>query len=339
MKEMRSVQVSKPNGPFELVERDIPEPGAAQVRIKVQSCGICHSDSVTKEGLFPGIQYPRVPGHEIAGIIDEIGVGVTEWKRGQRVAVGWHGGHCGHCESCRRGDFVTCQYAQVPGISYDGGYADYVITPTVALASIPDRLSATEAAPLMCAGITTYNALRNSGARVGDVVAILGIGGLGHLGIQFAAKMGFRTIAIARGKDKEEMVTKLGAIHYIDSQSQNVVEELVKLGGAKVILATLPSGKAMSAVLGGLSVNGKLIMIGASNDTVEVPPLLFISGRRSIVGWPSGTSIDSQDTLSFSVLSGVRSMNEVFPLERAPEAYDLMMRGKVRFRAVLTTGH
>jgi D-arabinose 1-dehydrogenase-like Zn-dependent alcohol dehydrogenase len=339
MRRMRSVQVSKPSGPFEIVERDIPEPGAAQVRIKVQSCGICHSDSVTKDGLFPGIQYPRVPGHEIAGIIDEIGVGVTEWKRGQRVAVGWHGGHCGHCESCRRGDFVTCQYAQVPGISYDGGYADYMITPTVALASIPDRLSATEAAPLMCAGITTYNALRNSGARVGDVVAILGIGGLGHLGIQFAAKMGFRTIAIARGKDKEEMVTKLGAIHYIDSQSQNVVEELVKLGGAKVILATLPSGKAMSAVLGGLSVNGKLIMIGASNDTVEVPPLLFISGRRSIVGWPSGTSIDSQDTLSFSVLSGVRSMNEVFPLERAPEAYDLMISGKARFRVVLTTGH
>src|SRR5437868_3782451 len=244
---MRSVQVSKPNGPFEIVERDIPEPGAAQVRIKVQSCGICHSDSVTKEGLFPGIQYPRVPGHEIAGIIDEIGVGVTEWKRGQRVAVGWHGGHCGHCESCRRGDFVTCQYAQVPGISYDGGYADYVITPTVALASIPDRLSATEAAPLMCAGITTYNALRNSGARVGDVVAILGIGGLGHLAIQFAAKMGFKTIAIGRGKDKEKMARKLGAIQYIDSQSQNVVEELVKFdgsgtgggGGAKVILGTV----------------------------------------------------------------------------------------------------
>ena len=336
---MHSVQVSKSNGPFEIVERDtLPEPSATQVRIKVQACGICHGDSVTKEGLFPGIQYPRVPGHEIAGIIDEIGVGVTEWKRGQRVAVGWHGGHCGHCESCRRGDFVTCQYAQVPGISYDGGYADYVITPTVALASIPDRLSATEAAPLMCAGITTYNALRNSGARVGDVVAILGIGGLGHLGIQFAAKMGFRTIAIARGKDKEEMVTKLGAIHYIDSESQNTVEELVKLGGAKVILATLPSGKAMGAVLGGLGVNGKLIVIGASDEPLEVPPLLFISGRRSIVGWPSGTSIDSQDALNFSVLSGVRSMNEVFPLERAPEAYELMMSGKARFRVVLTTG-
>jgi D-arabinose 1-dehydrogenase-like Zn-dependent alcohol dehydrogenase len=339
MKRMRSVQVSKPKGPFEIVERDIPEPSAAQVRIKVQACGICHSDSFTKEGLLPGIQYPRVPGHEVAGVIDVVGKDVTEWKPGQRVAVGWHGGHCGHCESCRRGDFVTCQYAQVPGISYDGGYADYVITPTVALASIPDQLSATEAAPLMCAGITTYNALRNSGARVGDVVAILGVGGLGHLAIQFAAKMGFKTIAIARGKDKEEMVKKLGAIHYIDGQSQNTVEELAKMGGAKVILATLPSGKAMSAVLGGLGVNGKLIVIGASDEPLEVPPNLFISGRRSIVGWPSGTSIDSQDTLNFSVLSGVRSMNEIFPVERASEAYDLMMSGKARFRVVLTTGY
>ena len=339
MKRMRSVQVSKPKGPFEIVERDIPEPSAAQVRIKVQACGICHSDSFTKEGLLPGIQYPRVPGHEVAGVIDVVGKDVTEWKPGQRVAVGWHGGHCGHCESCRRGDFVMCQYAQVPGISYDGGYADYVITPTVALASIPDQLSATEAAPLMCAGITTYNALRNSGARVGDVVAILGVGGLGHLAIQFAAKMGFKTIAIARGKDKEEMVKKLGAIHYIDGQSQNTVEELAKMGGAKVILATLPSGKAMSAVLGGLGVNGKLIVIGASDEPLEVPPNLFISGRRSIVGWPSGTSIDSQDTLNFSVLSGVRSMNEIFPVERASEAYDLMMSGKARFRVVLTTGY
>jgi D-arabinose 1-dehydrogenase-like Zn-dependent alcohol dehydrogenase len=336
---MRSVQVSKPKGPFEIVERDIPEPSATQVRIKVQACGICHSDSFTKEGLLPGIQYPRVPGHEVAGVIDVVGKDVTEWKPGQRVAVGWHGGHCGHCESCRRGDFVMCQYAQVPGISYDGGYADYVITPTVALASIPDQLSATEAAPLMCAGITTYNALRNSGARVGDVVAILGVGGLGHLAIQFAAKMGFKTIAIARGKDKEEMVKKLGAIHYIDGQSQNTVEELAKMGGAKVILATLPSGKAMSAVLGGLGVNGKLIVIGASDEPLEVPPNLFISGRRSIVGWPSGTSIDSQDTLNFSVLSGVRSMNEIFPVERASEAYDLMMSGKARFRVVLTTGY
>ncbi|HEY6884610.1 MAG TPA: alcohol dehydrogenase [Nitrososphaeraceae archaeon] len=357
---MRSVQVSKANGPFEIVERDVPEPSEGQVRIKVQACGICHGDSITKQGLFPEIKYPRVPGHEVAGVIDEVGKDVTKWKRGQRVAVGWHGGHCGHCESCRRGDFVMCKYAQVPGISYDGGYSDYILVPTAALAEIPAQLTYTEAAPLMCAGITTYNALRNSGARVGDIVAILGIGGLGHLGIQFAARMSFKTIAIGRGKDKEEMVKKLGAIHYIDSQSQNVVEELVKFGnsnssstenggtatvvvegtgGAKVILATAPSGKAMSEVLGGLSVNGKLIVIGASDESIEVPPLLLISGRRSIVGWPSGTSIDSQDTLSFSVQSGVRSINQVFSLERAPEAFELMMSGKARFRCVLITGN
>ena len=336
---MRSVQVSKPRAPFEIVERDIPEPGVRQVRIKVQACGICHSDSLTKEGLFPGIEYPRVPGHEIAGVIDAVGRDVIEWKAGQRAAVGWHGGHCGHCESCRRGDFITCSYAQIPGISYDGGYADYMIAPIEALAIIPDELSATEAAPLMCAGITTYNALRNSGARVGDIVVILGIGGLGHLGVQFAAKMGFKTIAIARGKDEEELVKKLGARLYIDNRSQNAVEELNKLGGAKVILATVPSGKAMSEILGGLAVNGKLVIIGASDQPIEVPPFLFIQGRRSLVGWPSGTSIDSQDTLSFSVLSGVRSMNEVFPLERAAEAYELMMNGKARFRCVLTTGN
>ena len=336
---MRSVQVSKAKGPLEIVERDIPEPAPRQVRIKVQACGICHGDSVTKEGLFPGIQYPRVPGHEVAGVIDSVGEGVTGWKIGQRVAVGWHGGHCGHCQSCRRGDFITCSYLQVPGIAYDGGYADYVIAPTEAIASIPAELSATDAAPLMCAGITTYNALRNSGARVGDVVAILGVGGLGHLGIQFASKMGFKTIAISRGKDKEDLVRKLGATQYIDSKSQNTVEELVKLGGAKIILGTASSGKAMTAVLGGLSINGKLIMIGASDESLEISPLIFISGRRSVVGWPGGTSMDSQDTLSFSVLSGVRSMNEVFPLERAPEAYERMISGKARFRAVLTTGH
>jgi D-arabinose 1-dehydrogenase-like Zn-dependent alcohol dehydrogenase len=336
---MRSVQVSKPHGPFELVEREIPEPGDRKVRIKIQACGICHGDSVTKDGIFPGIQYPRVPGHEIAGVIDAIGNDVTEWKVGQRVGIGWSAGHCGHCESCRRGDFVTCSYAQVPGFTYDGGYGDYMIAPTEALASIPDELSATEAAPMMCAGITTYNALRNSGARVGDVVAILGIGGLGHLGIQFAAKMGFNTVAIARGKDKEELARKLGARQYVDSKSQNPVEELVKLGGAKIILGTVPSGKAMSEVLGGLAINGKLIMIGASDEPLEVSPIFFLSGRRSVVGWPSGTSIDSQDTLSFSVLSGVRPMNEIFPLERAAEAYEQMMSGKARFRAVLTTGH
>ena len=335
----RFVQVSKPNGPFEIVERGIPEPGAAQVRIKVQACGICHSDSMMKEGLFPGVQYPRVPGHEVAGIIDAVGDNVTEWKIGQRVGVGWHGGQCGHCESCRRGDFFACRYVQTTGFTYDGGYADYMIASAQALALIPDQLSATEAAPLMCAGITTYNALRNSGARVGDVVAILGVGGLGHLGIQFAAKMGFKTVAIARGKDKEEMVKKLGAIHYIDSQSQNAVEELVKMGGAKVILGTVPSGKAMSAVLGGLGVNGKLVIIGASDEPLQVPTNQFLSGRQSVVGWYSGSSIDSQDTLSFSALSNVQSMNEVFPLERASEAYELMMSGKARFRVVLTIGH
>jgi D-arabinose 1-dehydrogenase-like Zn-dependent alcohol dehydrogenase len=336
---MRSVQVSKANSALELVERDIQEPSATQVRIKVQACGICHSDSFTKEGLLPGIKYPRVPGHEIAGIIDQVGNDVTEWKPKQRVAVGWHGGHCSNCESCRRGDFVTCKYLQVPGISYDGGYADYVNVPVQALALIPEQLSAVEAAPLMCAGITTYNALRNSGARPDEVVAIIGIGGLGHLGIQFAAKMGFNTIAIGRSKDKEEeLAKKLGAKQYIDNRSQNAVEELNKHGGAKVILGTVPSGKAMTEILGGLAVNGKLVAIGASDEPINVPPNLFLMGRRSLVGWPSGTSIDSQDTLSFSVHSGVRPMNEVFPLERAAEAYNHMMSGKARFRCVLTMG-
>jgi D-arabinose 1-dehydrogenase-like Zn-dependent alcohol dehydrogenase len=337
---MCSVQVSKPKGPLEIVEKDIPEPGIREVRIKVQACGICHSDSFTKEGLFPGIQYPRVPGHEIAGVIDEVGKEVGQWQPEQRVAAGWHGGNCGHCESCRRGDFVTCKYAQVPGISYDGGYADYMIAPTEALASIPNQLSPIEAAPLMCAGITTYNALRNSGARVGDTVAILGMGGLGHLGIQFAAKMGFNTVAIGRARDKEEELMKnLGARQFIDNRSQSAVEELNKLGGAKVILATVPSGKAMTEILVGLAANGKLVVIGASDEPIQVPTSLMILGRRSLIGWPAGTSIDSQDTLSFSVLSAVRSMNEEFPLERAAEAYDHMMSGKARFRCVLTTGN
>jgi len=342
----RYVQVSHPGGPFEIVERDVPDPGASQVRIKIQACGICHGDSITKDGLFPGIQYPRVPGHEVAGVIDIVGKNVTRWKPGQRVAVGWHGGHCGHCNSCRLGDFVLCVNAQVPGISYDGGYADYMIVPPEALVHIPDDISVTEAAPMMCAGITTFNALRNSGARPGDVVAILGIGGLGHLGIQFSNKMGFKTIAIGRGKEKEQMVKELGAIQYIDSTEQNVAEELLKYGGgndydnsngkgAKVILATVPSSKAMSSALEGLAVNGKLFVIGASNEPIEIPPLLLLSGRRSVVGWPSGSSIDSQDTLSFAIHSGVRSVNEVFPLERVSEAYDLMMSGKVKFRAVL----
>jgi D-arabinose 1-dehydrogenase-like Zn-dependent alcohol dehydrogenase len=339
MSKMRLVQVTRPNGPLEMVEREIPEPGAGQVRIKVEACGICHSDSMTKEGLWPGIQYPRVPGHEIAGVVDAVGAAVAGWKEGQRVGVGWHGGHCGYCDSCRRGDFVTCQIApQVPGIAYDGGYAEYMIAPASALAGIPEGLSAVDAGPLMCAGITTFNSLRNSGARPGDLVAILGIGGLGHLGIQFAAKMGFRTVAIARGMDKEPLARKLGAWSYIDSKTQDPAAELLKLGGAKVVLATVTSGDAMSATLGGLGVNGKLIILGAAAEPLQVPGIPLILGRRSIVGWPSGSSIDSQDTLSFSVLTGVRSMNEVFPLERAAEAYDHMMSGKARFRVVLKTG-
>ena len=282
MPKMRVVQVTRAKGAFELVEREIPEPGVGSVRIKVEACGVCHSDSLTKEGTWPGIQYPRVPGHEVAGIIDAVGAGVAGWTPGQRVGVGWHGGHCGYCDSCRRGDFVTCQIAlQVPGITYDGGYAEYMIAPAGALALIPEELSAVDAGPLMCAGITTFNSLRNSGARPGDLVAVLGIGGLGHLGVQFAAKMGFKTVAIARGKDKEPLARQLGAWHYIDSQAQDAAAELVKLGGAKVILATVTSGKAMSAVLGGLGVNGKLIIVGAADEPLEVTALLLIGGRRS----------------------------------------------------------
>ena len=340
MSKMRVVQVTRPNGPLEIVEREIPEPGAGSVRIKVEACGVCHSDSFTKEGTWPGIQYPRVPGHEVAGIVDAVGSGVAGWKEGQRVGVGWHGGHCGYCDSCRRGDFVTCQIApQVPGIAYDGGYAEYMIAPAGALALIPEGLSAVDAGPLMCAGVTTFNSLRGSGARPGDLVAVLGIGGLGHLGVQFAAKMGFRTVAIARGLDKEPLARKLGAFSYIDSKTQDPAAELLKLGGAKVILATVTSGDAMSATLGGLGVNGKLIILGAAAEPLQVPGIPLLLGRRSIMGWPSGSSIDSQDTLAFSKLTGVRAMNEVFPLERAAEAYEHMMSGKARFRAVLTTGH
>lgn len=340
MAKMRAVQVTRPKGPLEIVEREIPDPGAGWVRVKVEACGICHSDAMTKEGTWPGIEYPRVPGHEIAGNIDAIGPGVLGWTRGQRVGVGWHGGHCGYCDSCRRGDFVTCQVAlQIPGIAYDGGYAEYMIAPAGALALIPDGLSSVDAAPLVCAGVTTFNSLRNSGARPGDLVAILGIGGLGHLGVQFAAKMGFNTVAIARGLDKEPLARKLGANSYIDSHAQDPAKELLKLGGAKVVLATVTNGDAMSAVLAGLGVNGKLIILGAAAEPLQVPGIPLLMGRRSVLGWPSGSSIDSQDTLFFSAQTGVRSMNEVFPLARATEAYDHMMSGKARFRAVLTIGH
>jgi D-arabinose 1-dehydrogenase-like Zn-dependent alcohol dehydrogenase len=340
MAKMRAVEVREPKGPLEIVEREIPVPPRGAVRIKIDACGICHSDSLTKEGIWPGIQYPRVPGHEVAGFIDALGEHVAGWKVGQRVGVGWHGGHCGYCGSCRRGDFVTCQVApQIPGITYDGGYAEYMLAPATALALIPDELSGVEAGPLMCGGITTYNALRNSGARPGDLVAVLGIGGLGHLGVQFAAKMGLRTVAIARGKDKETLARRLGAWHYIDSRESDPAAELLKLGGAQVVLATVTNGKAMSAVLGGLAVDGKFLVVGAADEPLEVPPVLLILGRRSIVGWPSGTSLDSQETLAFSALSGVRPMTEVYSLERAAQAYERMMSGDARFRVVLTTGN
>src|ERR1700730_17278446 len=336
MSKIRVVQVTQPNGPFELVEREIPEPGAGEVRIKVEACGICHSDSLTKEGTYPGIQYPRVAGHEVAGIVDAVGAGVVDWTKGQRVGVGWHGGYCGRCEACRRGDFFACQWGQVTGITYDGGYADYMIAHSSALALLPAELSAIDAGPLVCAGVTTFNSLRNSGARPNDLVAVLGLGGLGHLAVQFAAKMGFQTVAIARGKDKEPLAKKLWARHYIDSQSQDPSAELAKLGGAKAILPTVTNGDAMSAVQGGLSVNGTLMIIGAP-ESLSVSPFLLLGGRRSIKGWYSGTAIDSQETLAFSTANGVQSMNEIFPLERVTEAYDRMMSGKARFRVVLKT--
>jgi D-arabinose 1-dehydrogenase-like Zn-dependent alcohol dehydrogenase len=338
MSRMRVVQISKANGPFELIERDIPAPGPRQVRVKVQACGICHSDSFTKMGAFPGIRFPRVPGHEVVGVLDAVGAEVPEWKVGSRVGVGWHGGHCGHCARCRRGDFITCTTGQIPGISYDGGYADYMIAPFEALAAVPAELSSAEAAPLLCAGITTFNALRHSGAEPGDLVAVLGIGGLGHLGVQYAAKMGFHTVAVARGIDKEKLARQLGAEHYIDSTAQNVAAELTKLGGARVILATLTDAKSMSDAVGGLGVDGRLMVIGASMQPIEVPPLALISSRRSIAGWPSGTSSDSEDTMDFSVLSHIRPLIETYPLERATEAYERMMSGKARFRVVITTG-
>jgi D-arabinose 1-dehydrogenase-like Zn-dependent alcohol dehydrogenase len=339
MPKMRAFQVPKAKEPFQLVEREIPEPAAGSVRIKVQACGICHSDEYAKEGSRPGITYPRVPGHEIAGVIDAIGSGVQGWEEGQRVGVGWHGGHCGYCNSCRRGDFVTCSKGrQITGLTCDGGYAEYMVISSAALAAIPDAISATDAGPLLCAGVTTFNSLRNSGARPDDIVAILGLGGLGHLGVQFAASMGFETIAIARGKDKESFAKKLGAKLYLDSESQNVAAELEKLGGARVILSTVTSGKAVSAVLGGMGINGKTILVGNPDQPLEITGRLLIAGRRSISGWPSGSPIDSQDTLKFCALTGIRPMTEIYPLERAPEAYDRMQSGKARFRVVLSTG-
>ncbi len=333
---MKAAQISRPGADFQIVEREIQKPSPGEVRIKVQACGVCHSDMLTKEGAWPGIQYPRVPGHEVVGVVDELGLGVSEWKKGQRVGVGWHGGHDNTCRECRRGDFRNCRNLKIPGISYDGGYQQHMVAPAEALVPIPESLSDTEAAPLLCAGITTYNALRHSGALPGDVVAVQGIGGLGHLGIQFANKFGYKVVAIGRGSENAALAKKLGASVYIDSAAANAAEALQKLGGAQVILATAPSSKAMSELFDGLGPNGKLMVIGAAPEPIEVTPVQLIDGSRSLQGWASGTPADIEDTLRFSELSGVRPMIEMYPLEKAAEAYERMMSGKAQFRAVLT---
>ena len=338
MSKMKVVQVPKAGGNLELVERNIPDPARNQVRIKVEACGICHSDALVKEGHWPGIQYPRVPGHEIAGRIDAVGTDVTNWKPGQRGGGGWHGGHCFTCDPCRRGDFVNCKNQKITGISHDGGYQEYMVSPAEGVAAIPDDLPAAEAAPLLCAGITVFNALRNSGAHAGDLVAVQGIGGLGHLGIQYARQMGFRTFAIGRGKDKEALARKLGAAHYIDTAAGDPVAELQKFGGARVILATAPDAKSMSALFNGLSSNGKFVVVGASMDPITVGPIQLIEGRKALQGWASGIAPDSEDTMQFSTLSGVRPMIEQYPLEKAVEAYAQMISGRARFRVVLTMG-
>jgi len=333
---MKVAQIAKPGAGFQVTEREIPQPGPGQVRIKVQACGVCHSDVLTVEGLWPGIQYPRIPGHEVAGIIDDVGPSVSEWKKGQRVGVGWHGGHDGTCPECRKGDFVHCRNERIAGISYDGGYQQYMIAPAEAVAAIPEGLRDVEAAPLLCAGVTTFNALRNSGARPGDLVAVLGVGGLGHLGIQFAAKFGYKVVAIGRGSENATLAKKLGANAYIDSKATNAAKALQDLGGAKVIVATAPSSKAMSELVDGLGANGKLMVIGATFDPIEVTPVQLITGSRTIQGWAAGTAADSEDTLRFAELTGVRPMIEIYPLEKAADAYARMMSGKAEFRVVLT---
>ena len=338
MPKMKAVQVPKPGGDFEFVEREIPEPGPRQVRIRVQACGICHSDVIIKEGLFPGISYPRVPGHEVIGMIDEVGAGVKDWKKGERVGVGWHGGQDGTCPACRRGDFLNCANAMVCGISFDGGYQEFMVAPREALARMPESLDAAEAAPLMCAGVTTFNSLRHSGALPSDLVAVQGIGGLGHLGIQFAKKFGYRVAAIGRKPENAGLAKKLGADLYIDSASTDAATELQKLGGARVILATAPSGKAMSSLVGGLGANGTLLVVGASAEPIEVSPNQLLFGRKRVQGWPGGMPTDSEDTLRFAEMTGVRPMIEKLPLEKAPEAYARMIEGKARFRMVLVVG-
>jgi D-arabinose 1-dehydrogenase-like Zn-dependent alcohol dehydrogenase len=335
MPKMRAVQVSKAGGAFEMVERDIPEPRAGQIRIKVEACGICHSDGFVKSGQFPGLQLPRVPGHEIAGVVDAVGPNVTAWKAKERVGVGWHGGHCFQCDACRRGLFINCEKAQITGISFDGGYAEYVVVPQEAAARIPERIKATDAGPLLCAGVTTYNALRNSGARPGDTVAVQGIGGLGHLAIQYASKMGFRTIAVSRGADKEELARQLGAHDYVDAQKGPVAAALQKLGGADLVLATAPNSGAMAGTVDGLKPRGKLLIVAAPFEPLSISAFALLSGK-TVAGWPSGSAIDSEDTMHFSAISGVRPRVEVFKLEQAEQAFAKMTANSVRFRSVLT---
>jgi D-arabinose 1-dehydrogenase-like Zn-dependent alcohol dehydrogenase len=330
--------MSRPGGEWELVERDVPQPGPGTVRIKVEACGICHSDMFVKEGAWPGIQYPRVPGHEVAGVVDAVGSDVPQWRVGQRVGVGWHGGHCGLCDQCLRGDFIMCRLAKISGITVDGGWAEYMVAPAEAVAALPDDMPFDEAAPLLCAGITTYNSLRHSGAKPGDVVAVHGIGGLGHLGVQYASKFGFRTVAIGRGKEKENLARKLGASEYIDAAAGDVAGPLQRLGGARVILATAPDAQSISSLISGLGVDGTLLVVAAPGEPLTVDAVALIGKRASIQGWPSGTAKDSEDTLRFSAMSGVRPMIERYPLAKAGEGYQQMMRGKARFRVVLTVG-
>ena len=336
MPKMKVAQVPKRGAEFELVEREIPQPGPGHVRIRVLACGVCHSDVYTKEGLYPGITYPRVPGHEVAGEIDELGPGVSHWKKGQRVGVGWHGGQDGTCLACRRGDFANCPNAKTTGVSFDGGYAEYMIAPAEAVAAMPESLDPALAAPLLCAGVTTFNALRHSGALPSDLVAVQGIGGLGHLGIQFAQKFGYKVAAVGRGPENAALAKELGAHVYIDSAATNAAAELQKLGGARVILATAPSSKSMSVLIDGLGANGRMVVVGATPDPIEAAPIQLIQGKKNIQGWYSGIATDSEDTLRFAELTGVRPMIEQYPLVKAAEAYAHMMSGQAQFRVVLT---
>lgn len=332
---MKAAQIQQKGGDFVLVDMDKPSPDENEILIKVEACGICHSDAFVKEGAFPGIEYPRVPGHEVVGIVEEVGKNVTQWKKGQRVGVGWHGGHCFQCEPCRRGDFINCENAKISGISYDGGYAEYMTAPQEAIATVPDELSSADAAPLLCAGITVFNALRNSGIKSGDLVAVQGIGGLGHLAIQYASKMGMRTVAISTSDNKKELAEKLGAHHFINTGNSNAAEELQKLGGARLILATAPHSDAITSVVDGLGIDGKLLMVAATGEPIEVSPMQLLMGRKSAAGWPSGTAMDSEDTLNFSAMTGTTPMIEEYSLDEVNEAYDRMINNKARFRVVL----